>query len=133
MRRAGFFVIGFAVSSCSQADSGATKSLMAQQWSPTTADCGSDYVEFSNARRVFHPKDRPSSQIKVVNIVNNPEYLNNVMVVGDPEDGGGQVAMVFDVSGERLKLVGQGSPKDLHRIGPDNRNAKRFDLVRCPS
>ena len=131
-------ILVFGVEACSRPDSGAAKDLVSQAWSPRMGSCPSEFVKFSDKKIELHPVGRAASELKVSQIVNNPQHPRHVMVVIDPEGSSGfrendQLAMVFDLSGERLRLIGQGTPTNLHEVGPGNPNAKAFDLVRCPS
>jgi hypothetical protein len=122
---------------CGRTDnSGAIKALVAQAWSPRVQDCAVEFVRFSHTRIELQPKGRASSELVVTSILNNPEYPDDVMVVVDAGNSmaeSSRLAMVFDVSGERLKLVGEGSPTHLHPVEPGSPNAIAFNLVRCPA
>jgi hypothetical protein len=136
-----FILLGFAtlaLTACGHEQGYGRKQLLSHDWAFDSAGCGHDFLRVTADDLEFHASDGPTSSLAVLNVVDIPEDPENVMLIVYPshptvrpadEDLG---ALLFELSDEHLKLIGQGSPAKLNRITADNPNARRFDRIACP-
>ena len=127
-----------ALVACSAQNDPATKDLLSHTWAPALEACGTDYLRFTPTAFEVH-NGRGASALQVFKYTTVNSYPNAVMVVVGPHEPGSSVAVaesdkvafVLDLSNDRMKLVGGGSPAHLQPATADNPNVQRFDRIRC--
>lgn len=130
-------LIGLAA--CSANSSPAEQKLLAHTWAPTVEACSSDFLRFTPTAFEVHHADAPTTALQVLKIASIDRFPDNVLVVVGPNAPGStkpvaeddKTGWVFDLSDNRMKLVGAGSPTHLGRVSPDDANLQRFDRVAC--
>jgi hypothetical protein len=129
-------VLTLALGACGRADAAElTAKIYSSVWSPAPARCQSDTVKFSDRAIDLTKSGRPDGQLKVRSVVLAPDQPDAVMFVidaapaGDPEMP--LVAMVFKLHGDKLTLVGEGTPRHLMPVTQAEKNFARFNLERC--
>ena len=134
-----FVVYAMALSACGAAKGATEQRLLAHDWSPKLEFCNQLFVRFTRTALELHPPGKPVTKLKIWNIIVPPDQPETVLLVDSPDyvetrptdDQLG--AFLLDLSGDRMKLIAQGSPKRLVPVSPNDINAKRFDLVECPA
>jgi hypothetical protein len=137
--RKSFAVCTIALSACGAAKGATEQRLLSHDWSPKLEFCDQLFVRFTRTALELHPQGKPVTKLRIWDIVVPPDQPETVMLVDSPDDVQTRPtddklgAFLLDLSGNRMKLIAQGSPNRLLPVSPDNINARRFDLVACPA
>jgi hypothetical protein len=125
------------LASCGKAQAFSAEDLVATTWSPDRAYCNQLFVRFTNDALEFHPPDRPATRLRVWDIIEPAKPSGTLMIVTSEEGiterpaDENLYALLLERSGDRMKLIAQGTPLGLAPVDPASTNAQRFDLVPC--
>ncbi|MDG2532314.1 hypothetical protein P6144_01530 [Sphingomonas sp. HITSZ_GF] len=130
-----------ALAGCGQGYGGGSGEIVGYRWARTLGECGDTYLQFSRDSIEFVSEGRSVNQLPVRRIVR--EDSSRVMFVVETDSalapgsiaprGSADVAMVFKVDGDSIKLVGQGTPDSLHGMTARVRDYPSFVMRRCPA
>ena len=123
---------------CSAQNSPGTNELLSHTWAPTAEACGTDFLRFTPTALEVH-NVRGVSALQVFKYTTVDSYPNAVMVVVGPHEPGSseavaesdKIGFVLDLSNDRMRLVGGGSPTHLQPATAENPNVQRFERIRC--
>lgn len=109
-------------------------------WARSQESCADDAFEFSGreiadhadgaglralpVRRVRVKSDEPDVATFIIKVSDEMAAASNTTETSD-------IALQFRVIGDRLVLIGEGSPYRLFPVTPEQANYHRFNLVRC--
>jgi hypothetical protein len=136
MRTISMTVLFLALGACGGAKaSELTEQVYRYRWSPSPALCQSDHVTFSDQAIQLTKSGRSDGQLKVRKVVLAPDQPNAMMFIIEAASAGDPAmplaAMVFKLDGDKLTLIGEGTPSHLMPVTSAEKNFRRFNLQRC--
>lgn len=142
MRIASLLLLALALTGCNRS-SATSEDIIGHRWAHALADCGETYLDFSQDSIEFVRDGDMVNRLAVRRIVTDTAEPSTVMFVIEVDGafvtrpvvpaGAADVAMLFKVEGDGMRLVGQGTPEKLQRVTMGEHNFGTFSLRRCPS